>query len=160
MVFFGLPPLLLYDIICNVCGLDDKYHGIFKTIFHNFDILKSLRDLSFSIIADIGIWLTINFFSPCHFLIIEIIRNCLDIYLDFFRNKNNLYSNEQLITFTVLYPILIFDLLIFNEIIILNFCGLNQNTKLYIMEREKKEINLSTNDLELSVYNTDEMDSF
>ena len=155
IVIFGLPQLLLYDIICNVCGLDDKYHGIFKTIFHHFDILKSLRDLIFAIVADIGIWLTINFFSPCHFLIIEIIRNCLDIYLDFFKNKN-LYSKKQLITFTVLYPILIFDLLIFNEIIILNFCGLNQNTKLYIMEREKKEINISTNNFELSLYN--EMD--
>ena len=155
---FGLPPLLLYDIICNTCGFDDKYHGIFKTIFHHFDILKSLRDLSFSVIADIGIWLTIYYFSPCHYLIIEIIRNFLDIYLDFNKNKDDLYSNEQLITFSVLYPILIFDLLIFNEIIILNFCGLNKNTRLFILDREKKDLNVSTSSLDLSFNSKNEID--
>ena len=155
---FGLIPLLLYDIICNVCGFDDKYHGIFKTIFHHFDILKSLRDLSFSVIADIGIWLTINYFSPCHYLIIEIIRNFLNIYLDYAKNKEFFYSNEQIITFSVLYPILIFDLLIFNEIIILNFCGLNKNTRLYIMDREKNDINISSSSLDISFNDINEID--
>ena len=43
----------------------------------------------------------------------------------------------QIITFYIIYPIVIFIVLIFNEIIILNFCGLQYNTRYYIMLRQK-----------------------
>ena len=38
------------------------------------------------------------------------------------------------------YSISLFSTLIYNEIIILNFCGLNENTKKYIEQRQKKEL--------------------
>ena len=152
----GLPPLLLYDIICNACGLDDKYHGIFETIFHHFDILKFLRDLLYSISVDIGFWLTINNLSPCHIVIIDIIKTFLEKYFDLITKKDDYVLNEQLITFSILYPILIFDILIFNEILILNFCGLNKNTRLYIMKREKIDINISSDSFDLSLIDENE----
>ena len=38
------------------------------------------------------------------------------------------------------YSISLFSTLIYNEIIILNFCGFNENTKKYIEKRQKKEL--------------------
>ena len=38
------------------------------------------------------------------------------------------------------YTIVLFSALIYNEIIILNFCGLSKNTKKFINERIKEEI--------------------
>ena len=73
------------------------------------------------------------------------------------KDEKNEYSYEkgQIITLYILYPILLFSILVFNEIIILDFCGLSTNTKLYIQEREKREMlnditqdSSLTNDLE------------
>ena len=54
----------------------------------------------------------------------------------------------RIITFYILYPILIFDVLVFNEIIILNFLGLNKYTKKYIMKRGLSENNLNIDEEE------------
>lgn len=131
----GLIPLLIYDLIGYICGLDDRFHGIIKTIINNFKIMDFICDLFFSIVFDISLWLTIYFFSPCHYIILDILKNFLKIIVKLIQHKENIYSKEQLITFYILYPVLIFDSLIFNEIIILNFLGLNKNTKLNIMKR-------------------------
>ena len=135
----GLPPLMIYDLIANVSGLSEDYHGIFETIFHHFEIWKFLRDFIYSVFVDIGIWLTINYFSPCHYIILDIVYNFLGIIIDYIKDEDYVYSKEEKITFMIFYPILIFDLLVFNEIVILNFWDLNKNTKLYIMEREINE---------------------
>ena len=50
------------------------------------------------------------------------------------------------------YIIALFSALIYNEIIIFNFCGLNKNTKKFIEERldkESKDIRKTENDLKL-----------
>ena len=100
MGIIGLPPLLLYDIIANLSGLDDKYHGIIKTIFHDFKIWQFFIKLFYSIISDIGIWLTINYFSPCHYIILEITKNFLTIIIHIIRDEEkDLYSKEELIYF-------------------------------------------------------------
>ena len=135
----GLPPLMIYDLIANVSGLSEDYHGIFETIFHHFEIWKFLRDFIYSVFVDIGIWLTINYFSPCHYIILDIVYNFLGIIIDYIKDEDYVYSKEEKITFMIFYPILILDLLVFNEIVILNFWDLNKNTKLYIMEREINE---------------------
>ena len=138
----GLIPLLLYDGILYAIGVDDSYHGIFRTLIDNFKIVDILRDLFFAMIMHIGLWLTINHFSPCHYIIMDIFENFLEILYIEIKNKEeeNNFSTKQLNTFYILYPILIFDTLVFNEILILKFCGLHENTKIYIMEREKLEI--------------------
>ena len=51
------------------------------------------------------------------------------------------YHIIQEITFYILYPIVIFFVLIFNEIIILNFCELNKNTKYQLNIRQKVDRN-------------------
>ena len=139
----GLIPLLFYDGIFYLCGIDDSYHGIFRTLIDNFKILYILRDLFFSMIYSIGMWLIINYFSPCHYIIMDIFENFLEIlYIEIKdKKKEDKFNKEQLNTFYILYPILIFDTLVFNEVFILKFWGLHENTKKYIMERGKKEVN-------------------
>ena len=139
----GLIPLLLYDGIFYLCGVDDRYHGIFRTLIDDFKILYILRNLFFSMNLHIGIWLIINYFSPCHYIIMDIFENFLEIiYIEIEdKEKENKFSKKQLNTFYILYPILILDTLIFNEIFILKFCGFYENTKKYIMERGNSEFN-------------------
>ena len=140
----GLIPLIIYDIIAYYNGLDDNYHGIIKSIYdNNITIWSLLLNLFSCLFFEIGLWLTIYYFSPCHFIILETLGDFFEIISLIIENEDNGDSFElgQKITFCILYPFIIFAVLVFNEIIILNFFGLSYNTKYYIMEREKIDIN-------------------
>ena len=136
----GLIPLLIYDVIAYYCGLNDNYHGIIKSIYENdIQIWYHLLNLFTCLLFEIGLWLTIYYFSPCHFIILETLGDFFQIIFLIIENKNDKdsFELEQKITFFIFYPIMIFAVLVFNEIIILNFCGLSYNTKYYILQREK-----------------------
>ena len=141
----GLIPLTIYGIIVSFTDINVKYK-----IFQNFTNISPriyILDLFFSILFEIGVWLTIYYFTPCHYIIFECIADFLEIIvseLEDNKSFDDLYCDKQKITFYILYPILILIVLIFNEIIILNFCNLSYNTKDKIMEREKNE-NFSSN---------------
>ena len=133
----GLVPLLFYDAIANLSDLDDKYHGIFQTLFH-LEFYNTLFFLFLSIIILIGIWLVIYYYSPCHFIIIETLGDFINIiYINFIEKENKDFKKEEIISFFILYPFLILGVLVFNEVIILNFFKLNHNTKYYILQRAK-----------------------
>ena len=153
-----LIPLLLYDIIAYLSGLDNKYHGIIFGILNNFDILDFIIKLFNSLVLHIGLWLTINYFSPCHFIILYILDNFLEIIILLIKKKDIIFSREQIITICILYPILILDVLVFNEVIILNFWGLNTNTKYYIMKREKTDNRFSLGSINSYYYEQNEED--
>ena len=116
---------------------------------------KVLLYLFFSCLFELGLWLTIYYFTLCHYIIFETLANIIDII---FSDKD--YSKGQIISSIILYPILFFSILVFNEIIILNFCGLNYNTKREIMEREKYDLknnensfyNVNIEDNELDIF--------
>ena len=140
----GLIPLTIYGIIISFVNIDNNNIKIFQ-IFSDISFGIYFLDLFFSLLFEIGLWLTIYYFTPCHFIIYEIIADFLEIILSELENKQSfdkIYSKEQKITFFILYPILIFIVLVFNEIIILNFCNLSFNTNIKIMERERND-NLS-----------------
>ena len=50
-------------------------------------------------------------------------------------------SVQQPVVRLIIYIILIFGSLIHSEIIVLNFCGMQKNTKLFLEEKEKMELN-------------------
>ena len=138
----GLIPLTLYGIIISFVNIDNNNIKIFQ-IFYDISFGIYLLDLFFSLLFEIGLWLTIYYFTPCHYIIYESIADFLEIILSELENKQSfdeIYSKEQKITFFILYPIFIFIVLVFNEIIILNFCNLSFNTNIKIMERERKDI--------------------
>ena len=145
MGIIGIVPIIIYGIVIEFINIDNEDYKIFscfKSIFFPYYLI----DLLFSILFEIGIWLTIYYFTPCHYIIFEMISNFIEVLMTIFiKNDQNkgfdeTYDFAQKITFYVLYPILIFIVLVFNEIIILNFCGLNYNTKAKIRERERSDI--------------------
>ena len=134
----SLIPLLLYDTIAYFKDLDDKYHGIIRVLFIDLSILNSLLFFFLSVIIIIGVWLVIYYFSPCHFIIIETIGDFINIiYTHFIHKEDEHCKKGEVISFIILYPFLIFCVLLFNEVIILNFFKLNYNTKYYILQRAK-----------------------
>ena len=154
----GFIPLLLYDIIAYFCELDDPYQGIIKTIIFKLSILETFINFISALVFDVGLWLTIFYFSPCHIIIPIILLDFFKIIHELIKNEKNelTYEIGEIISFFILYPFLIIGLLVFNEIIILNFCTLNYNTKLYISKRERIESNLNIDDsYESSLYNED-----
>lgn len=166
MGIVGIVPIIIYGIIIEFLNVDNEDHKIFscfKTIFFPFYLI----DLIFTILYEIGIWLTIYYFSPCHYIVFEMISDFIEVLLTIFiKNDQNKgfdesYNIVQKITFYVLYPILIFIELVFNEVIILNFWGLSYNTKAKIREREKSDIdtNIIDQDLMDSDNNYSEIDN-
>ena len=145
-------PLLIYDLIAYYSGIDDKYHGIIRLLFFKLNILDIFLNLIFDILYFLGIWLTIFYFSPCHLIALLLLEDFLNIifflyFSDYGVNDEifkDIYNQEQEITFYIVYPIIFLAVLIFNEIIIINFCGLNYNTKFYIIEREKAESDINS----------------
>lgn len=145
----GLIPICIYGIIVSFIDIDNKY----KVFQHFSGISYELYalDLFFSCLFEIGIWLTIYYFTPCHYIIFEAIADFLEIILSKFDEKDKLkYTSGQQISFFIIYPIIIFIVFVFNEIIILNFCNLDYNTKVKIMEREKMDVFINEmNDMKL-----------
>jgi hypothetical protein len=122
----GLIPLTIYGIIISFVNIDNNNIKIFQ-IFYDISFGIYLLDLFFSLLFEIGLWLTIYYFTPCHYIIYETIADFLEIILSELENKqsfDDIYSKEQKITFFILYPILIFIVLVFNEIIICIFSNI------------------------------------
>ena len=137
--------MTIYGTIIHYTNFDDNNWKIFE-IYSKTHIYVYIIDLFFSWLYKIGTWLTIYYFTPCHYIIFNIISDFFEVFLSQFEKKENneefyeKYHLTQKVTFFVLYPILIFIVLVFNEIIVLNCCGLNYNTKDEITARGKKDI--------------------
>ena len=83
---------------------DNNHENLkFFQVFSNVPILYFIIDLFFSWLFEIGLWLSMYYFSPCYYFIFETISDFLEI---FFGYKN--FEVGQLISFFILYPILIF----------------------------------------------------
>ena len=135
----ALIPMTLYGILTYLINFDNENYKIFQ-YFPKIKVWIFLLDLFFSFLFEIGLWLTIYFYNPCYYFIFETIADFLEIVLSKYDKTSIKYSTEQLITFYILYPIILFSICVFNEIIILNFWGLSYNTKIKIIERERKDV--------------------
>ena len=80
----------------------------------------------------------IYFFSPNLYMVTEILRNLLITLIEHIQKETDESISDKVFQYIGMI-ILIFATLIFNEIIILNFWGLNKNTTSSIDERQKKE---------------------
>lgn len=154
-------PIIIIGLIGLIINLDER-NQLFQ-IYGKINIWIYFIDLFLTVLYEMGFWLTIYYFSPCHCIIFESISNFIKFILSrTIQNKDD-FSSGELITFSILYPIFIFIALVFNEIIILNFCRLNYNTKKEIMKREKidafepnsspADINVEYEDYEFSMTN-------
>lgn len=155
--------LLFYDIIAyfanpSVSGI---IIGFRDNINNAGDFFLFLVDLLVEYIWNLGIWLVIYYFTPCHYFIPEYISEYFYYMLkvtDEDNKTNNFYSNVNCILFSICFILNIIFILIFNEVIILNFWKLDYNTNKRIKEREKGEFR-NTN-RELGIMEDDTNDSF
>ena len=111
-------------------GLDGIEIGIFVgLIFVNF-----LSSLTMLIIVDI--------FTPFHIFLVDILSQIILFHSD----DNNEYEIAIIILFSIFSALCVFMVLIYIEIIQLNFCGLSYMTKKNIEERARIDCMLNDNE--------------
>ena len=134
--------IVLYEAItCLAVSYNEDFNGIVYQILSNIEYTK-LYPLLF--IADVltaflwvgGIHLTVYFFTPCHFIISESISQILSTL--FWSTLGDRSIAIKAIIY-ILFAIIIFASLIYNEVIILNFWNFNLNTKKNIEKRANNE---------------------
>ena len=148
---------LVYDLIVYLIVIDnnDNIHDIILRFQKNGSssfVILFLLDIIFSFSCNIGIWLSIYYFTPFHFIISELISEYIYYTYDWLFGDSD-YEVGNIILYSLIYLINLFLSLVFNEIIILNFCDLDFNTKIKIEQREKKDKILANGDFNLS-YNS------
>ena len=129
--------LLIFDAIIAIFNLD-----IDGTILGFKNNITSVG-LFFMFILDIivqwvwilGIWLTVYYLSPNHFFISEYISEYVYYITNAISIKEGFYNEVNIVIFSISFAINFFCCLVFNEVIILNFCGLDYNTKKRINQR-------------------------
>ena len=150
--------LIIYDliIICIKGNSDTSIHGIIIGFYNNLNTLRGfffvLLDIILCFSWNAGIWLTLYYLTPYHFIISESISEYIYFFIEFFFRENS-FKILDIIIYCIVYILNIFLSLILNEMIILNFWGLNKFTKKKIQERERKDTLLSKgNEKELIDY--------
>ena len=148
-IFFGF---LIYSLI--------KYHDLtyfkesldFSYVDNKFVLsLYFIATFIFAVLLHFCTLLVIFYFSPILLMVTDIISPFLLWIALTIENKSSTEILELILN-PIGYVIVLFASLIYNEIIIFNFCGLNKNTKKFIEERlykESKDIRKTENDLKL-----------
>ena len=114
-----------------------------KKIFQNILYIPFILSSTF---FNIFFELTLEYLTPTHTCIGDILFSILYFIWSF-------HPTKILILSIIGYILLFFACILFNEFIILNFCGLNENTKFEIDKRTKVDKNL-----EISKSNSDSID--
>ena len=103
-----------------------------------FNIININRNILFYFIL---VKLTLFHFSPTLLIITDLLTPLIQLFLPSFNNDNN--NNDIDIKYKVLniigYSISIIAAIFYNELIICNFFGLNENTADNIKERSQSE---------------------
>ena len=123
--------LLIFDIYAyyfyrDISGI---IIGFQKNINNALNIFGFLFALILEFFANLGIWLTIYHFTPCHFFISEYIK---ELFFVFYQIES---LHIKVIPICIAYLINMFCILVFNEVIILNFWKLDYETKKRIQQR-------------------------
>ena len=86
-------------------------------------------------------WLTMYYFTPCHYFISEYIAEYILFIVTAVNNygDKDLYSTANIVIYSIVSFINIICALFFNEVLILNILKLDYNTKKRIIERMQSE---------------------
>ena len=109
-----------------------------KSSFYAFSIIAFILFGSVQVLT----FLIIFYFSPILYMVSEMINSSL-LWIMLLIKDPDTYAN--IILSSIGNIILLFSALVYNEIIICNFCELNINTKKFMEEREKEENKLLNN---------------
>ena len=142
-------PMIIYDIITYHVKQDIS--GIILDFKENITSVKDFFlffvETIFQFFSNLGIFWTIYYFTPFHFIISEFISELLNYYIKLIEHDPDkpdkygfIYYKYNIIIFSVVFFINLICSLIFNEIIILKFCSLEYYTKKYINKRATNDI--------------------
>ena len=135
----GCEGLYICDLLFKGVSISDKYLIIFYIIKSILNAIRFFIEIKF-----------IYDFTVFHIVIFIILKVLFSNIIEIIFNRVYHYS---LIIIIITSFFEIFAISVFVEIIELNFCGLNQNLKMNIMNRANTEINLligQTNDSDIS----------
>ena len=105
----------------------------YNKIKENFILILIAIFLNF--LYNVFLWIIIDKFSADHVSMVMLIDGLTQTIIGIISGGNKNFSEK--ITKIILHLILLVGALIHNEIIILNFCGLNENTAKAFKEKEK-----------------------
>ena len=149
--------LLIYDLFAYYLNRDKS--GIIIGFINNVNSLSNvflfILDIIIEFIWNLGIILTIYYFNPCHFFISEYISEYVYYIENATKSHDEFYSIINIIIFSFSYFINIFCCLVFNEVLILNFCKLDFNTKKRIEERMKIDEKVIKDDKDITTESED-----
>ena len=121
-----------------IIGESQIFKGFSDHIYNVNLFFRFLLDIFLQFIYNLGLWITTYYFTPCHSIISENIME-IEYYLyDYKKNKESWISNGYYLnfyTFPIIHIINFLCSLVFNEIILLNFCNLDYYTNIRIQER-------------------------
>ena len=142
--------LLIFDIIAYF--VDPRISGIIIGFRDNIEntgnFFLFILDLLIEYIWNLGIWILIYYFSPCHYFISDYASEYIYFILKRFKKKDPFFHDNINYIFMIICGIFIFIFsLVFNEVIIINFQNLDYNTNKRIKEREKIEKNISSHEM-------------
>ena len=143
--------LLLYDILAYL--INKKYSGIIIGFGDDINSFVSFIYFFLELVIKFGyatgMWLTIYYFTPCHFIISDLTAEMIKFYIRVATKSkvHDYYSNTiKIIFFSLVYFINVICSLIFNEVIIVKFCNLEYYTNKYIKQRERIDSQLLIKD--------------
>ena len=135
---------LLFSIIFIFVKLPDEkgqksivFTRIWKVYENKLNILLYIIFFIFMYLLNLNIFLIIDKFSPIHFAVASTIYNSISLII------SCIYGQQELKEFFIkiaVYFILIISALVYNEIIILNFCGLQKYTSFYLHKQASEDI--------------------
>ena len=147
---------LLYSFVFIFVKIPDE-NGIKSCVFSRFwkvyenklNILLYILFLFIGYLFNLNIFLIIDKFSPIHYAVASIIEIFGSLLISIFYGDINV--GEFFIKFAI-YFILILAALVYNEFIVLNFCGFQKNTYLFLQRKADEDleqiiINNNDNDL-------------
>ena len=147
-----------------------KYHD-FTYFKESFDFsnyenkfvlsLYFIATFIFALALQFSTLLVIFYFSPILLMVTDIISPFL-AWVVIMIEKPEARELPKAILDPIGYIIILFASLIYNEIIIFNFCNLNKNTTKFIEERideESKDLRKTANDLKLGTFDRSDEDN-
>ena len=150
---------LLYSIIFIFVKLPDEkgvksciFTRLWKVYEHRLNILLYIILLFVNYLFNQNVLLIIDKFSPVHYAVGTVLETFGSFIITTFDGKVKVEVGEFFIKF-VIYFISILAALIYNEIIVLNFCGFQKYTHLFLLKKANK-------DLELTIFNNNDNELF
>ena len=136
--------MIIYELFAYF--LNPDVSGIIIGFKNNVDNIGKfflfILDIFLEGIWNLGIWLTVYYLTPCHYFISEYISEYVYYMISALESLEGFYSKINIAIFSISYFINFFCCLVFNEVIILNFFGLDFNTKKRIEQRINEEKNI------------------